>query len=540
MGFEDLLRKRLGPLQDLVARPRRTPSPRLDSKTLFYRRAAGIEARVRPEESWADLQVGMAPKLKNHRASRARPWLGLTEWKTADALGLNPDTLWRAVEDDILVFAQYDPGRPLSGQSGILAAHEGYIARRGAVWPTVAVETAVEIAPMPFMPRGRDLAGAEAVGVRLASLERGHETFGLTMTGTRATGRRWRRLLPLLDGRRTRRDILECFSGRDRHEIDKTLTLLDDCALLEAREGPPSPSDALAAPSEAQVTWLGHAAVFIQTPSTHVMVDPLFFAPSEPRARDDNAPRFDPRALPRLDAILITHGDNDHLNPNSLAMLDPDVPVMIPECPAQPSAFQVDLKGMLRVLGFRKVIEMPPYSAHVIGDVTVTACPFEGEDWGLDLSQATYLVESTSVSVYLSADARRMDDVMDLIAERPRRVDLAFFGVSGNAEPHVTAPELGYGNFYADWIPRHQHNEWVQHCGDPADAVESARRMRPRYAFGYASGGAPYIRTAYSDYGDHETFVRLMAANDLDTCAVNLPLGQPVRVAALEQYRAEK
>ena len=481
--------------------------------------------------------VGVAPSLKQRPADPTRALLGLTEWKTAAQAGLDPSSLWRAVEDDLLVYASSSPRHRLAGTPGALDGYDGRLARRAAVWPTVAVENAVEIAPMPFMPRGRDLEGAETVGVRLASLERGHEVLGLTVTGTRVTGQRLRTLWPLLNGRHSRTEILDSFGRRDRGAVEKLLRLFDDLGLLERVDGPPPPADGLVSVDRPQVCWLGHAAVLIQTPTTNVLVDPLFFAPSDPPDRWDSHRRFDPRALPKLDAILVTHGDNDHLNPNSLGLLDRDVPVLLPACAPHPAAFQVDVKGMLRVLGFRTLIEMAPGTGHRVGDLHVSAWPFDGEDWGLDLAQVTYLVEGEGLSTYLSADARRMDDVMTAIAARDRQVDLAFFGVSANAEPHVTAPDLGYGNFYADWIPREKHNEWVQHCAGPEDGVESARRLRPRYAFGYAAGGASFIRTAYSDHGDNEMFARLLDASGLDTVPVNLPLGEPVAIDDLTAHR---
>ena len=493
MGFEDLLRKRLGPMQDLVPRAHRAKHRPVEPDALFYRRAAGLEVRVRPEETWAHLQIKAGGRLKRRTASLARKWLGLTRWVTPAEAHIDPKRLWQGVEEDVLIYSRQRPAAVLRGTPGMLAASQGdrTIARRAAVWPTVAVETATEIAPMPFMPRGRDLAGAEGVGVRFASLERGHEVLGVTVTGSGHTGRRWHALAPLLDGRHTVQELLEHFRGRDRHEVFKLLGLMDDLGLLEAL---PSPAEAFAfdRPRQPQVAWLGHAAVLVQTASASVLVDPLFFAPSDPAERWDSHPRFDPRGLPSLDAILITHGDNDHLNPNSLALLDRRTPVLIPECAPHPAAFQVDMKGILRVLGFDRVIEMPVGSAHRVGDLNVSAWPFEGEDWGLDLAQVTYLIESDSLSVYLSADSRRMDEAMTAIGRRSRQVDIAFMGVSGNAEPYVTDPTLGYGNFYADWVPATQHNEWVAHCAGPADAVQAVLRLRPRFAFGYAAGGTSY------------------------------------------------
>lgn len=479
--------------------------------------------------------MGLALKMETYSAERARSLLRLTTWQTPQSADLDAQLLWAAVEAGVLVYASTDPSHSLTGRPRAIESAAGRpLARRSAVWPTVAVETAVEIAPMPFMPRGRDLEGAETVGLRWASLERGHEVFGLTITGTEATGRRMLELLSRLNGRKTHSEILADFDRRDRHEVSKTLDLLDDAGLLEAIDGPVGPAVDLTSPGRPQVTWLGHAGVLLQSRATSILVDPVFFAPSEPPDRWDTFSRFDPRSLPKIDAVLITHGDNDHLNANSLAMIDRRTPILIPRCARYPSAFQVDVKGVLRVLGFTSLIEMPVGSGYRVGDFEVTAWPFDGEDWGLDLPQVTYLAESRDLSAYFSADARRMDDVMEALGLRDRRIDIAFMGVSGNAEPHVTSPELGYGNFYADWIPPERHQAWVQHCAGPEDAVRGVSLMRPRFAFGYAAGGAPYIQTAYSDWGDHPTFARLLTKASLDVDAVDLPLGRPVGLEDLE------
>lgn len=520
-------------MRDLIRRPDRSEIPQYDPETLFYRRAAGLEVRMRPQETWAEMEIGRADHegpLHRLRMKDGAIILGLTEWRSAADLrktkGISAKTLWQWVEQDLLFFSPDNPGVPLTGTGEVVAAAkrgEGKLSRRRSMWPTAAIATAVHIAPMPFMPRGRDLVGAEMVGARFASLERGYEVLGVTITADVKLGMTLRRLLPMLDGRHDWAALL----ANEGRSAAKVLALLDRATALEVVTGPPPGAEAWM--KSDQVTWLGHAAVLVQTGGVNLLVDPLFFAPSDP-PEPGMPPRFDPRMLPPIDAIFITHGDNDHLNPNSLALL-PDVPVYVPRVGMHPPPYQVDMLRMLGVLGFTRVYEVSIGDVVRVGQAQVRVWPFRGENWDLDLSQATYQVTSDAMSVFLSADAHRMDDVYDGLGAQDRQIDLAFMGVSGCAEAFVMPPDLGYGNFYADWVPRGRRNEWVAHCAGPEDAAHSVARFRPRFAFGYAAGGAPFIRTEYSDRGDHDTFARCLEGTD--TRAVALPLGRPVSVGTL-------
>ena len=526
MGFKDLLENKLGPMRGLITRTNRVQvADRPDPNQLWFRRAAGIEVRLRLNQSWAEAEVGRfgASDFTKLRLDDAALVAGLTDWRTAGELGVDADKLWALADDDLLFFARERPDAPLTGQSGVIA-DGAPIARLRSAWPTLAVETAVQIAPMPFMPRGRDLVGADAVGFRFACLERGHEVYAVNLLADDTIGGVLRDVVARLDGRLSAAAIVDTFDKRDRSTAKKLLTMMDRLALLE----PAPPRDATFDEVTAdRVTWLGHAAVLLQTPSTNVLFDPLFFSASVPEAPHLSAPKFDPRRLPRIDAIVITHPDNDHLNPNSLAMLPTDTRVIVPRTGREPPPYQVDTLGLIRVLGFRDVEELDAWVSTTVGDVTITGVPFVGESWGLDLAKLTYLARTGGGrAVYLSADSAEMPDVYDRLADE--RVDFAFMGVSGCAEAYVMPRDLGYGNFYENWVPHVMRNEWVRHCSGPAEAHASVARMKPRRAFGYAAGGASYIATAYSDVGTHAALAeRIDADPDLTTEAAHLEIGVP-------------
>ncbi|MCB9649540.1 MAG: MBL fold metallo-hydrolase [Deltaproteobacteria bacterium] len=534
-------------MRGLVARPQRAPTPELDPEAVWYRRAAGLEFRFRPDESWSELDV-LPP---DHRRAPVRLSLaraaalgGLSAWRPAAELaaeGLPTKVLWGWAGEDLVNYAEADPGVPLSGRAGALAEAEDArgIAVRRSAWPTAAVETAVHVAPMPFMPRGQDLEGATLVGLRVAGLERGHEVLGATLTGSARTGQLLRDLWPRLSGRHTRSEILGFFDkGRARDDAGKLLELLDALTFLEARGSPPEPAVRLAAPAESQVTWLGHAGVLVQGGGASILIDPLFFSASEPEAPWTWPKKPDPRALPPVDAVFITHGDNDHLNPNTLLHLPRSTPIYLPRTGAYPPPFQVDMQGILRVLGFTELYPLAEGDVVSVGGLRVEACPFVGEDWDLALAQLTYLVEAPGFVTYYASDSARMDFLYEALAARLYPVDLAFMGVSGAAEPMVSPPELGYGNFYQDWIPPAARAHWRQHCAGPEDAARSVGIFKPRYAFGYAAGGGSFVPMAYCDRGDHDAFAARLAEAGGATKAVSLPMGYPVTKAALAELPA--
>jgi len=486
------------------------------AKAEWFRRALSIDVRVRPDDSWGELEIAGASG-QWHRISRdhLRKLMGLTKW--ARDPGLSTADL---IARELLYYAENDPGVALSGESGVLA-RKGKIARRHSMWPTLAVETAIEIAPMPFMPRGRDLAGAALVGLRLASREKGHEVMSASITGKPRTGAVLRRLMPLLDGSRTEAEIIAALPAADQTHGSKLLALLDDLTALTdevvPRWTPPA--------GKPRVTWLGHAAVLVETEGLAMLVDPLFFAPSDPPERWLSGMRFDPRTLPHIDLVLITHGDNDHLNPTALLHLPPSTPILIPKVGSQPEPWQVDLRGVLECLGFERILELDTHDTLDVGPLRVTACPFEGEDWELELPKATWLIAGPTLSAYFAADSLPGAETLAWLAERP--IDVAFLGVSDCSEAFAAPRELGYGNFYDPWVPAERRMEWVRHTAGPREAANAARAVKPRFAFGYAAGGASYIQTAYSDSGDHALFAQLLQS---PTKPLDLTIGVPQEI----------
>ena len=111
-----------------------------------------------------------------------------------------------------------------------------------------------------------------------------------------------------------------------------------------AYASPSSPIDALtpppsrfATPPETglRVTWLGHSTLLVELDGHVVLTDPVWGERSSPVDWAGPARWYPPpialEALPRLDAIVISHDHYDHLDyPTIAALRDRDVPFIVP------------------------------------------------------------------------------------------------------------------------------------------------------------------------------------------------------------------
>ena len=74
-----------------------------------------------------------------------------------------------------------------------------------------------------------------------------------------------------------------------------------------------------------RVTWLGHSALLLECDGVRVLTDPMFGKRASP-VPFVGPKRFHPvpvtiAALPRLDAVLMSHDHHDHLNPSTIRAL---------------------------------------------------------------------------------------------------------------------------------------------------------------------------------------------------------------------------
>jgi L-ascorbate metabolism protein UlaG (beta-lactamase superfamily) len=138
---------------------------------------------------------------------------------------------------------------------------------------------------------------------------------------------------------------------------------------------PPVPPRALA------ITWINHASFLLRTAQSTVLIDPVYsekvgpFGLLGPRRVHPPGIAFD--ALPKIDAVLVSHDHYDHCDLSTLKRLvDRDHP-----CAIVPLANA----GLMRRAGFEKIIELDWWEKHIVGaDGEVTLTP--AQHWSNRLS----------------------------------------------------------------------------------------------------------------------------------------------------------
>jgi glyoxylase-like metal-dependent hydrolase (beta-lactamase superfamily II) len=172
-------------------------------------------------------------------------------------------------------------------------------------------------------------------------------------------------------------------------------------------EADAAPSAAQEPPADLRVRCFSHACMLVETPDAAVMVDPLITTQvGVPGALTiEDVPS-------RLDAIMVTHGHDDHVYVETLLQLRSRVgTVLVPQArgagPADP-----DLRLMFQALGFKDVRALVEFDEFEVGDQHITALPFTGEHGGLDIAaKLAWLVSARGESMLFAADAVGADSM---------------------------------------------------------------------------------------------------------------------------------
>jgi len=176
------------------------------------------------------------------------------------------------------------------------------------------------------------------------------------------------------------------------------------------------------------ITYITHATVFIKDGDSSIIVDPILYGMIWP-FRDFSPIAFKPEDMPRVDAVLITHGHYDHLDLKSLRLFNNHARSLCP----------LGYGGLLKDNGSRQVQELDWLDSTKVGpfEITFLPCnhwtmrnPFIGPNtalWG------SYIVRSSSGrTIYISGDTAYFDRFKE-IGER-YAIDLAIFNL-GAYEP---------------------------------------------------------------------------------------------------------
>jgi L-ascorbate metabolism protein UlaG (beta-lactamase superfamily) len=207
-----------------------------------------------------------------------------------------------------------------------------------------------------------------------------------------------------------------------------------------------------------RVTYLGHATTLVELDGVRLLTDPVL------RRRVLHLRRSGPvPSLEAVDAILLSHGHQDHLDVPSLRRFEPDTPVVVP-------------RGLGRALrGFADVREVGEDDEIELGGVTIRATHADHGGRALP-GRSTAAVGYAllgSGRVFFAGDTGLFDAMDGLVPD----LDLALVPIWG------WGPTIGPGHL------------------DPRSAAEALTMLRPRLAVPIHWGTLrPLYRSARAEF----------------------------------------
>lgn len=243
--------------------------------------------------------------------------------------------------------------------------------------------------------------------------------------------------------------------------------------------------------------FVGHNTTLLRGKQARVLVDPYF----RPASQFDlpNYQPMQPRDLGPIDAVVITHSHGDHFHLGSLLQLPKHVRFFVPPVERE-NLFSTDCVARLRQLGFTNVEALPWHTTRQVGDVTITALPFYGEQptsepgvHGILNVGSTWHLETPSGSAAFFADsgADFRGDMLEVCAALEGQVDALFCGVRGFRLKPIFFGFTTLDAFLVD-VPLALLSAPQQLMADTDTALAYTRALRAKTLVPCADGGAPW------------------------------------------------
>jgi len=233
------------------------------------------------------------------------------------------------------------------------------------------------------------------------------------------------------------------------------------------------------------VLWIGHASALIQLDDKVVLTDPVFTSTVGQFSKRLVEPGLDPKYLPPVDAVLISHLHFDHLSLGSLDMIEPKIRTLL--LPSGGTAYLADSFSF-------PAYELRTWQVWEKDGLRITAVPVEHVGWryGADEAWMTesytgYVIEYHGLKVYFGGDSAYDQKMFVETGERFPNLDLALIPI-GPTEPrslmrryHMDPSEAVQAFIDLDaarMVPIH-YGTFINSTDEPGDALrelESARR----------------------------------------------------------------
>jgi L-ascorbate metabolism protein UlaG (beta-lactamase superfamily) len=164
-----------------------------------------------------------------------------------------------------------------------------------------------------------------------------------------------------------------------------------------------------------RVTYIGHATLLIEIGDRVIITDPNFEPSLGKFLPRVSAPGIALDAVPKLDAILLTHAHADHLSFKSLDALQSDIPLFAPPAVAK----------WLNKQGYRHAVPVAPGSKEAIGDLHIHAASatHTGNRYGVDRWRSAtnmYLLDTNTVSAFFAGDTALKPETTHLVEKQLR------------------------------------------------------------------------------------------------------------------------
>lgn len=190
----------------------------------------------------------------------------------------------------------------------------------------------------------------------------------------------------------------------------------------------PAQLTALANPSAAQITWIGHSTFLLQVDGLNILTDPIFTDRASPVSfagpKRTTPPAITLEQLPLIDVVLISHNHYDHLDRATIKALQAK------QGDSTPWYYvPLGLKSWFEKLGAEQVRELDWWDNLKINETTFHAVPVQ--HWSsrtpFDRNKtlwAGFFIDSPTQRVLFVGDSGYSDD-FKTIAKRLGSVDLA-------------------------------------------------------------------------------------------------------------------
>lgn len=187
--------------------------------------------------------------------------------------------------------------------------------------------------------------------------------------------------------------------------------------------------EAFISSTDTQIRWLGGAGIMIHSHNTNIMIDPVLKGFDLPLLIDSPICTED---VPALDAVLITHIDNDHFSQPTCLDLQA-------VCPKYHTPYYVG--EVARSIGLH-AIEHPIHDEFSVGEINVTLTPAK-HNWQSEVSKYNnrvwkeeeycgYWFDTKDGTIWLPGDSKLLEEHLHM-----RKPDVILFDFADN-EWHIT------------------------------------------------------------------------------------------------------